>query len=130
MIRRGVTDRTLTIIKERVAGFLTDTCTLEVESNTRNALGHPDGTWNTVAIGVNCRLIRASLGVSSTAEVSQGVERLPRRYRLICESGTALAVDQRVTLDSDGTVYRITGLVTDLSDNTDVQAIMEVIQPS
>ena len=117
-----VTTHLLERMKARVALFLDDTCTIEAEVDAVDEMGAPAHTWEVVEADVECRVIDArQSGISATMEVG-AQEAMVDTYRLIVPVGTALAVDQRVTVNSD--VYQIVALVDGRSDAVDAQAVI------
>lgn len=117
-----VSASTLARIAARVALFMGDSCTIEAEVDAAGAMGEMTDTWAVVAADVACRVIDArETGVSAMANVG-AQEAMVDTYRLIVPVGTALAVDQRVTVGSD--VYQIVALVDGRSDATDAQAVI------
>lgn len=113
----------ITAIRKAKNQTLTQEALIEAETTTVDQYGAPTHTWETVADCVPCRVIYAGgqPGNESMSEIGNQ-EMLTEQYRIICPYGTALSVDQRVTVD--GIVYDVVGLVTDLTQQTDTQAIM------
>lgn len=109
-------------IKARVALFLGDTCKIEAEVDAVGEMGEPTHTWAVVAAEVACRVIDArQSGLSAMMNVGEQ-EAMVDTYRLIVPVGTALDVDQRVTVGGD--VYQIVALVDGRSDAAEAQAVM------
>jgi len=101
--------------------FLTDTCTIEARQAGTGEFGNAQQTaWQTVATGVQCRVINLSGLLANTGAVA-GREAMTETYRLICPHDTALDIDQRITL-ADGTTYHVVDVKLSLTDKTDVQA--------
>lgn len=117
-----VSTQILAQIKARVALFLGDTCTIEAEVDAVGEMGEPTHGWAVVEADVACRVIDArKSGVSATMEVG-AQEAMVDTYRLIVPVGTALAVDQRVTVNSD--VYQIVAAGDGRSDAVEAQAVI------
>jgi len=74
---------------------------------------------------VPCRVIMSRQGTRPSADLIAGQEQLVDEYRLIVPYGTALAVNQRVTVDGDdGATYQVVGLIDRRTDATDSQAVL------
>lgn len=97
--------------------WLTQSCTIEAEVLGVDIYGAPVHQWAVVASGVKCRVIK--MGRGDTREVGSQ-EALVEKYRLICPAGTALGIDQRVTVG--GAVYQVVSVQSALTDAVDVQA--------
>jgi hypothetical protein len=116
----------LEYMRDQAEALMTDTCLIEVRADARGEFGEAtQETWTTVASGVRCRVI--TIQQSRAAQPVGTREALIDRYRLVCPSGTALDVDQRVTL-SNGDVYQILQVVTARTSETDTQAIIERVR--
>ena len=103
--------------------FLTYTCRIEQRAMTRDEYGTATQTaWTLVEADVPCRVINLQSGMAGSTETVAGMVATPFAFRLICPAGTALAADQRVTLASDGSVWRVADVKTVLTDETDTQA--------
>lgn len=116
--------RTINIVRQRVNGMLTETCSIERETGATGLMGEPLHGWETVAEDVPCRVIR--VGQSSTQSEYEAVgatEALVERWRLICPAGTSFAVDNRVRL-ADGRVFQIVDVDDRLTDQAFVGAVM------
>ncbi|MCZ2099369.1 MAG: DUF6093 family protein [Anaerolineae bacterium] len=99
--------------------LMTDTCTIEQLSDAVDRAGAPLNTWETVASNVRCRLITAGLlrGLRVVGEQPQ----LGQEYRVVLPAGTAIDVQHRITLDSDGTRWLVNGAVAGLTDEVSTQ---------
>lgn len=105
--------------------LMTDTCTIEVRADAVDSMGAVSNVWTAVSSGVRCRLITiGSTRLSDMLAAAADRRALKDSYRLVCPAGTALAPDQRVTLDSDGSQWLVTDLVTRRTDETDTQAVI------
>jgi len=102
--------------------LLTDTCLIEVREQSYGPGGEPLETYATVASGVSCRVIDAGDQLARRADTVADRETITDLYQLITPYGTALAVDQRVTLTSDSSVYYVMDLRTERTDKVDAQA--------
>jgi hypothetical protein len=111
------------VLKSATANYLTETCTIEAQEDTQSEYGTPELTWRVVAEDVRCQVIMMGRNFStSSADVVSSQESIEDSYRIICPSGTALDINQRVTVG--GLKYNITRLITDRSSETDAQALM------
>ncbi len=115
-------DQTIARMKARVQLTLTDSCLIEAESSARGSVGEVVHSWETVAADVACRVITPSASTRGSMQAVGAQESMIDAYRLICPVGTALAVDQRVTIN--GSVFQIVGIRDGLTDGVDVQAYM------
>ena len=109
-------------MKARVALFLGDSCTIEAEVDARGEMGEMTHLWSVVEADVACRVIDARKPGGSTTMDVGAQEAMVDTSRLIVPVGTALAVDQRVTVNSD--VYQIVALIDGRSDAVDAQAVI------
>lgn len=117
-----VSSQVLAMMQRVTATFLTETCDIEVEQDSVGQWGQPAHSWQVVATGVACRVITARPMLQSTAGQVGGQEQLVDTYRLIVPAGTALAVNQRVTVND--LTYHIVSLITERTNETDAQAVM------
>lgn len=110
-------------LRNRMAAFLKDTCLIEAQQQMTDEYGAPTLAWSIVAEDVPCRVlpIATSSMQSMSALVGSG-ESLQELYKIICPHGTALAPNQRVTVN--GAVYNVIQLVTARTDETDTQALL------
>lgn len=104
--------------------LMTDTCIIETRADATSELGAVTNTWTTVASDVACRVITMGSRWQDMAMAAADRRALKDSYRLVCPAGTALAPDQRITLNSDGSQWLITDLVTRRTDETDTQAVI------
>lgn len=119
-------DTILATMRSAAESLMTDTCTLAVKVDAVGEMGELlPGVWSVVASGVQCRMITQSsqTAMSNEPEETAGRETLTEVYRLIVPYDTALAVDQRITLDSDSSVYQIVDLITGRTSKVDNQAM-------
>lgn len=111
-------------IKDVLADYLTDTCTIEVQADTVDEYGLAQpGSLTTVASDVACRVIDLGTRYSELAALVADQETIKDTYRLVCPAGTALAKDQVITM-SNGDVYQVVDLITERTDGVDAQAII------
>lgn len=106
--------RHLTRIQRTGAGFLTQRCKIEAETETRGDMGEPLHVWAMVADDVPCRVIQAGQFNAAAVQVVGSQETLPEMYRLALPPETPLDVDQRVTVD--GVTYNVVRMETALTD--------------
>jgi hypothetical protein len=123
----ALNSQTLAMIRRQTAGFLKDTCKIEFETNGASSF-MPKPLTVLVANGVACRVIMSRQGTRPSAEQVASQEQIVDEYRLIVPYGTALAVNQIVTVYTDGagegTTYQVTGLITERTDENDAQAVI------
>lgn len=100
--------------------LMTDTCTIEQLSDAVDRAGAPLNTWETVAPNVRCRLITAGLLRGNLRVVGEQPQ-LGQEYRVVLPAGTAIDVQHRITLDSDGTRWLVNGAVVGLTDEVSTQ---------
>jgi hypothetical protein len=120
-------DTILTYMRNMSDSLMTDTCTIEVRSTAKGASGETlQDVYTTVASSVACRLIGQSsqTAMGDRIQPTGDRETVTQQYRIICPYTTALAVDQRITLDSDGSQYQVVDLITARTQRTDVQAML------
>lgn len=114
----------LATMRAAAENLMTDTCTIEVQADAVGEMGEVlSDQYTTVATGVACRVITVNSGYGQ-ARIVGGREVITEGYRLVVPYGTALAVDQRVTLDSDDSVWQVTDLVTERTSEVDAQAVI------
>lgn len=115
--------RVLTILRKATASFLTETCTIEALVNGRDAFGNKvQNQWETVASGVACRVITAGTNRQAAMQDVGTQEAMVETYRLVVPAGTALDIDQRVTVND--VTYQIVSVLVARTDETDRQAVM------
>lgn len=115
--------RTIAMVKRNVDGMLTETCTIQRESAGRGTMGETVHVWDTVAVDVACRLIRAGQGASKAIAEAVGTQEiLVDEYRLITPAGTPLNTDYRVVVG--GKTYQVMKVDDDLTDEVFVSAVM------
>jgi hypothetical protein len=108
-------------LRAMTATFLTDTCTIEARMDAQGQFGEPlQDHWALVAANVPCRVITLSSMRNTQMQIASR-ETIAESYKLICPYGTALAIDQRVTL-ANGAVYQVVDVLTKRTDETDTQA--------
>lgn len=106
--------RHLTRIQRAGAGFLTQRCKIEAETETRGDMGEPVIAWAMVADDVPCRVIKAGQFSTDAVQLVGQRETLPEMYRIALPPDTELDVDQRITVD--GVTYNVVRLETALTD--------------
>jgi len=110
-------------LRNRTAAFLKNTCLIEVQQQVTDEYGSPVQAWAIVAADVPCRVLPIAAGsMASMSSLVGSGESLQELYKIICPYGTALAPDQRVTVN--GAVYNVIQLVTARTDETDTQALL------
>lgn len=112
----------LALMKADTERMMTQTCTIERETETRGEHGEPTRTWQIVAQNVKCRLITAKTASSNATAVVMDQEIMEDAYRLCVPVGTALAVEQRVTVA--GAIYNVASIVDGRTNAVDVQAMV------
>jgi hypothetical protein len=118
-----LSSQVLAMLRAKAAQFFTDTCTIEAESLARGKAGEPTHARVTVATGVPCRVIDSTNRQTISAQLVGGQEAIVDTYRIITPYGTALAVDQIITVSS-GEEYHVVGLITARTDKVDAQAVV------
>lgn len=103
--------------------YMTQTCVIEAQRKGVGRYREETPVWDVVAQGVKCRVITVGQRASNDMVQARAQESLRDMYRLICPVGTALDVNQRITVD--GATYNVVSLITARTDSTDVQAVME-----
>jgi len=101
--------------------WLKDTATIEALQLTTGEVGQPVESWSVVSASVACRVIGAA---SSDTQNVGGQETMTDVFRIVFPAGTALAVQQRITVSSSGKVYHVAGLVTDYTDELFTAAVV------
>lgn len=109
------------MLRRQTAAFFKETCKIEVKTQSSGSFGNQKRLLTLVANNVPCRVITSRTPRPAAEEVGSA-EAIVEQYRLIVPYGTALAVNQVVTVGS--TVYQIVDLVTERTDETDAQAVM------
>lgn len=99
----GISSATINRIRQRVLGYLNDTCDIERETATTDDYGYPVKTWATVDSGVACRML-PNAGRDSKGMVA-GLEEGRVYFRLIVPHDTTVEDGDRVNLD--GVIYEI-----------------------
>jgi hypothetical protein len=120
---RGISSQTLAIVRQNVSVMLTDSCTIERESDAVGSMGEPLHEFEVVVSDVACRMIRAGARSTGTNNVEGGREALTDRYRLILPVGTDISTDYRVTM-ADGTAYEVVDVEAELTDGAFVAAVV------
>lgn len=112
-------------LRREAENLMKDTCKIEAESISVGSFGQPKPVWLLVANDLKCRVIMSRQGTRPTADQVGSQEQLVDEYRLIVPYGTALGVNQRVTVNGDdGALYQIVGLIDRRTDATDSQAVI------
>ncbi len=105
--------------------LMTDTCTLEARSASVGEYGEPTEEFVVVDASVPCRVITpAPMREGGENRATLAREAQLDVYRLVVPYGTALDIDQRVTLASDGAVYDVVDVLMGRTDATDRQAVI------
>ena len=120
---------TRAVMRAAAESLMTDTCTIEVASDAVGEYGEVlSDHYTTVASSVACRVITiGNRFKEKTMRVGER-ETIEDVYRLVTPYGTALAVDQRVTLYSDGSRWQVVDLVTERTDDESAQAVIVRLQ--
>ena len=113
----------LTTMRAHADSLMTDTCTIEVQSDTYGEMSELIPGYTAVASAVPCRIIDAQRGATEQIEQQSDRETIVDDVILVTPYDTALAVDQRVTI-SDGTAWFIAKLITSRTTPIDAQAIV------
>ncbi len=124
-----INDVTRAMMRAAAEALMTDTCTLEVGADAIGEYGEVlSEHYTVVASNVPCRVI--TIGNRFKEKVGRVGERevVTDIYRLVTPHDTALAVDQRVTLDSDGSRWQVVDLVTERTDDESAQAVIVRLQ--
>jgi hypothetical protein len=109
--------------------LMTDTCTIDVQAEATGDMGEVlYDQYTVVATDVKCRVITVGQRFGTSIVDLGNRETLVEMYRLVCPYDTALAVDQRITLDSDGSQWQVVTLLTERTDSVDAQAVITRIQ--
>lgn len=119
----SVLNTTLTTMRNHAESLMTDTCTIEVQSDTSGEMGELIEDYTLVATGVPCRIIDATTGATEEIRQQSDRETVVDDVILVTPYATALAVDQKVTT-SDGTAWFIAKLITSRTTPVDAQAIV------
>lgn len=119
---RGPSSRTLALIQRHLEAFLTERCSIEVQTTTRDEYGGYSDTWTLVADDVHCRIYPIP-SREGAAAVAGSQETLVEVYRIVCPVGTGLDIDQRITVNNQ--VYHIVELIVQQTDGVDEQALMK-----
>jgi hypothetical protein len=115
----------LSSMKTAAQALMTDTCKIEVLTNAIGEMGEQlQDQYSTVSASVACRVITIGNRFREQVASVGNRETIVDSYRLICPAGTALAVDQRITLASDGSQWEVVDLVTARTDAVDAQAVI------
>lgn len=120
---RGISARTMAKVRGNVGATLTDSCTIQRETEGVGAMGEPLHEFEDMASEVACRLIRAGTKTAGTSNVEGGREATTDRYRLILAVGTVISADYRVVM-SDGLEYEVVDVEASLTDAAFVAAIL------
>lgn len=114
--------RGLARVQQVAARFLSDVCVIEDEVIATDQYGAAAHTWRLSASDVACRIITETrISGSDTTEIGSQVAMM-ERLRLVVPVGTALGVNQRVTVG--GAVYRIVALLDGHTDAVFVSAVI------
>jgi head-tail adaptor len=90
-------ERTIGVLRRRLAASLDQSCTIEREVGAIDAMGAPVHTWQVVASDVACRVIRA--GREDLAQrVAGGAEVMRDEVRIILSHEAVVDVDYRIAI--------------------------------
>ena len=114
--------RGLARVREVAGRFMTETCVIEDEVIATDRYGAAVHTWQVSATNVACRVITETrMSGSDTTEIGSQTA-LVERLRLVVPTGTALGVNQRVTVG--GAVYRVVALLEGHTDAVFASAVI------
>jgi len=100
--------RPLTRIGAQITKYLTDTCRIERETSTQDAMGAHRHEWSLVADNVACRLISGKDSrTAHTVRIGEQAD-LKESYRVVLPLGTDVDGGDRVIID--GVVYRVVAM--------------------
>lgn len=115
----------LATMRNTAESLMTDTCTIEAGADAVGDMGEVlSDVYTAVASSVACRVITIGNRFKETVGITAERETITDAYRLIVPYGTALAVDQRITLDSDSSRWQVVDLLTERTSETDAQAVI------
>lgn len=113
---------TLNRIRKTVNKYLPETCDIESSvDGATGSMGQKLQSWETVATGVSCRVIRAGNRTSGDTAIQGGRETIEDTVRIILPVGTVVDVDYRIVIGNRS--YQIVGIQDDLTDAVDVSVI-------
>jgi head-tail adaptor len=113
-------------LRTTVNRWLTETATIERQTESRGVYGEQVHDWETVASGVACRVINAGNSNAGNNQQFGNQELMMDRYKIVMPTGTVVDVDYRITVA--GRVYDVVAIVDDRTDSTDVQAIVSRVR--
>jgi len=114
--------RGLARVQQVAMRFLSEVCVIEDEVIATDQYGTAAHTWRLSASGVACRIITETrMSGSDTTEIGSQVAMI-ERLRMVVPIGTALGVNQRVTVG--GAVYRIVAVLDGHTDAVFASAVI------
>lgn len=114
--------RGLARVRSAAMRFLTEVCVIEDEVIATDQYGAAVHAWRVSASDVACRVITETrMSGSDTTEIGSQMA-MVERLRLVVPVGTALGVNQRVTVGA--TVYRVVALLEGHTDAVFASAVI------
>lgn len=113
-------------LRRVVNQWLDETATIERQTESRGEYGEQVHDWETVATGVQCRVINAGTSNAGNNVQIANQEMLLDNYRVILPFSTVVDVDYRITVGAR--VYDVLSITDDRTDATDVQAIVSRVR--
>lgn len=116
-------------ITQYVEGFQSGRCKIEARvKGVVDQYGAPrQDQWQDVANNVPYRFMKLTAKLKDAMIALGQQENLVESYRMSCEVGTPLAVDQRVTTE-DGRIWNVVAVEDGLTDAIDAQAAVTRIK--
>ena len=111
-------------MRAQANALMTDTCTIARLSDALDASGASVNAWETVSSGVACRMISAGQRFNNDPAIKAEKAVLAERYRIVLPAGTSIAVQNRITLDSDDSAWLVASVITSQTDEVSVQVIV------
>ena len=116
-----LSSKVLNQLRRTTDRWLTETATIQRQTEDRGEFGEQLHDWQTVASGIACRVITAGTSNRGDNQASGNQELMMDNYRIIFPSGTAVNVDYRVM--TGGRTYNVIAISDDRTDETDVSVI-------
>ena len=117
-------DTILATMRATAESLFTDTCTIEVGADAVGEMGEVlSDQYVLVASSVACRVITQRAPGDTPQRVGER-EVIIGSTRIVCPYGTALAVNQRITLDSDDSAWQVVDVRSPLTSLVDTQAVV------
>jgi len=116
-----LSSRVLNQLRRTTNRWLTETATIQRQTEDRGELGEQLHDWSTIASGIACRVITAGSSNTGDNQATGNQELMIDSYRIIFPSGTSVNVDYRVI--TGGRTYNVISISDDRTDETDVSVI-------